>query len=323
MARTNRLSKDKFDEIIKNNLIESGVLETDFIMKDKPKSGSGMRDRRFYYTESIFDNFVTEMRTVYPAHYAKFKGNGSSQNAGGVGGELNTGKTGYVNEPPKMACVASSSRFCYLALRNGVYGVNPLLFNREITGQDVEFEKECQISSVSKPQLDAFVAGEECDVFIEAKCHEIFDSHKPTFKRKYVNYFKKHRLFSDFTFPKAEEFTLTLELFGFVEDKTDTRFDCKQFVSHLLGIANYNKGKKKSKLVYLFFKPVVSDGVKAAQVEEVFNELKEEIKTVFTCSEITQFCQKNNIELMAVALNNDVMTKLNVGNNGNTEILWM
>lgn len=79
-----------------------------------------------------------------------------------------------------MASVASSSRFCYLALKDGAEAIGG-------TG-DVVFEKECKIKGVggTAPQLDAYVASE--NIFVEAKCHEMFDEKTTVMRESYQEY---------------------------------------------------------------------------------------------------------------------------------------
>lgn len=95
--------------------------------------------------------------------------------------------------------------------------------------------------------------------------------------------------------------------------KEITRFDIKQFVCHLLGIAKQNEGKK-SKLVYMFFKPCSDCFETSQQIDEIFDELKVEIKAIFGCNLIEEFCKENNIELAAIAAESKVMGKLDAAN---------
>ena len=60
----------------------------------------------------------------------------------------------------------------------------------------------------------------------------------------------------------------------------------------------------------MFFKPVVDDKDVADNIKDIFDELKEEIKVIFDCKIIREFCKANNIELMAIAEESRVMEKL-------------
>lgn len=304
MSKNKLTPKEKFDTAIKNNLSDDWF---PYVINE-----DGKADRKYenYYSNSAFSDFVDEMKKQYYNHYLKFKGNkNTSDNAGGKGGELDAKNGRYGLMPPKMASVASSSRFCYLALRNGV---DTNILGKTFTKNDVEFEKECRIFETSKtaPQLDAYIKDEECDIFIEAKCHEIFDCHKPMFRSAYWDYFKNDASLKDLAPGKekpAEEFNVSLDLFDI--DKKSARFDVKQFVCHLLGIKEHQKGKK-AKLVYMFFKPVTEDEETAQMINSVFEELIEEIKAIFECDAIKGFCDKNKIDLMAIAQESKTMKKL-------------
>lgn len=289
------MKKTDFDKVIKNNLINPNDADDCFTYK------IDNREYPEYYNKKTFDSFVNTMKDNYPEHYRKYRE--------GKGSELIEKNSRYGKMPPKMASVASSSRFCYLALKDGT---DALIDGRYITSDEVEFEKKCEIfkNSATSPHLDAYIADEKCDVYIEAKCHEIFDSHKVIMKAAYLKYFKDKNIFSDIVSivgESEEDFSIPLELFG-INDET-TKLDIKQLICHLLGIAEQNKGKPV-KLVYMFFKPVVDDKDVAGNIKDIFDELKEEIKVIFGCRIIREFCKANNIELMAIAEESRVMGKL-------------
>lgn len=277
-----KLTKEKFDAIIKSNLIKSDVSADDF--------GYDINGQNYdlYYANSCFKTFVEDMEKNYLQHYTKYdKGKGSEL-------ESHDGK------PPKMASVGSSSRFCYLALRDVV---------------GVEFEKSCSFQrGGTPPQLDAYIPQEYCDIFVEVKCHEIFDSHKIKMKNKYLTHFKENNIFPDIAsnaIEGEEEFTAPLSLFGI--DKESSHFDVKQFICHLLGIAA-NTGKKPAKLVYLFFIPDVEDEQTKKEIKEFFDLLQGEIKAVFTSEPIVKFCKDNNISLSAIAEKSKTMETLTTEN---------
>lgn len=286
------LDKSGFDNIILKNLI--GILgENNFGFKVKDG-----RIYRNYYNNDKFNNFVTEMcSSEYKRHYDKFNR--------GLGKELlekenSNGK--FI--PPKMAHVASSSRFCYLALRNGTEAIGG--------SGDVEFEKGCAIKGVSgfPPQLDAFVANE--NIYIEAKCHEIFDDKVMQMSISYWDYLFEKDKELGFNLPvgdeqKADEFYIPFEKFGFINGCN--RFDFKQFLCHLLGIAS--RGGSAT-LVYLFFKP--KNERYQESINKVFDELKDEIKVAFNSEYIQAFCNRNQITLKAVAEYSEVMEPLTQDN---------
>lgn len=279
-----KFTKEKFDGIIKSNLIKSDISADSF--------GYEIEGRKYenYYTSDCFKSFVERMKKE---HHEKYYG--------GKGGELDEKMGRYGLMPPKMASVASSSRFCYLALKD----IN-----------DVEFEKDCRIFDDNEiaPQLDSYIPQEYCNIFLEVKCHEIFDSHKLKMKNKYLTYFKENNIFPEIASNATEgedEFTAPLSLFGI--DKESSRFDVKQFICHLLGVAK-KTGEKPAKLVYLFFIPVVDDVETAGEIKEVFDQLQSEIKAIFTSEPIVKFCKAKNISLSAIAEKSRIMETLTTEN---------
>lgn len=210
------MKKETFDNIIKKNLIDVTGIDNFGYKLTRTYSN--------YYNKSAFAVFLTEMKNPpYESYYWSY--------ASGKGSELKEQDGRYGKLPPKMASVASSSRFCYLALRDGADALG--------CKGSVEFEKACEIEGIDgiAPQLDAYIP--EKNIYIEAKCHEIFDSHKVILKEKYWNLF--YGLDNDFGFEvrekeKEETFSIPFSVFGI--SKTSTRFDVKQLLCHLLGIAS-------------------------------------------------------------------------------------
>ena len=191
------------------------------------------------------------------------------------------------NMPPKMASVASSSRFCYLALRDGYKQFN--------NSEDIIFEHSCRIKGVNTTaNLDAYIP--KANIYFEVKCHEIFSQHSIYLKKSYWNL-----LYGQ-------------ELCDFGIAKTKIRFDIKQFLCHLWGIASQKDKDIPVKLVYLFFKPKMDLETERIQVEKVFEELQAEIKNIFSSKPIQIFISNNNIELSAIAEYAKVMEPLSKDN---------
>ena len=312
MSKNKLTPKETFDNIIKKNLLLSGISENAFVYSITQEDGCTSK-YPIHYNKLAFDTFVDEMSICYPQHYIKYNGNANAtQNKGGAGGELIEKPGRYGLTPPKMASVASSSRFCYIALRNGT---DALVGNKFISGNNVEFEKECRIFSTgTAPQLDAFISDAECNIYIEAKCHEIFDSHKVVLKNKYWDYLENDAILCN-TLKDIEkgneEFTLPLSFFGI--EMSSSRFDIKQLICHLLGIKEQNQGKK-AKLVYMFFEPTSDNAEDTALIYKVFKELESEIKLIFESGIIKDFCRTNNIELAAIKEKSRIMEQLNIYN---------
>lgn len=291
------LDKSGFDNIVLKNL---------GIKYGEDKFGYKVQDGRIYrnyYNEDEFNSFVTEMRSSeYKRHYDKFNR--------GLGKELREKENSNGKFiPPKMAHVASSSRFCYLALRDGAEAIDG--------SGDVVFEKGCTIKDLSgfPPQLDAFVINE--NIYVEAKCHEIFDEKVTQMSISYWDYLYAKDKVLGFNLaeddkPNASEFDIPYEKFGFVNGCN--RFDFKQFLCHLLGIASQGG---LATLVYLFFKP--KNDSRQESINKVFDELKDEIKIAFDNKYIQAFCGKHNIKLKAVVEYSEVMEPLT---KENIEVLY-
>ncbi|WP_282927283.1 hypothetical protein [Megamonas funiformis] len=112
--------------------------------------------------------------------------------------------------------------------------------------------------------------------------------------------------------PDIDEFKIELCNFGIA--KTKIRFDIKQFLCHLWGIASQKDKDIPAKLVYLFFKPKMDLEIGRIQVEKVFEELQAEIKNIFSSKPIQIFISNNNIELSAIAEYAKVMEPLSKDN---------
>ncbi|MBQ5990098.1 MAG: hypothetical protein IJL67_11465 [Oscillospiraceae bacterium] len=322
------MKKEEFDHIIRH-LVE--MKEKDDLFGYIVQNYDGTpKCYDKYYSEAVFKMFVDDMTKNYPDANIKYNE--------GARGEL-IPKTTTINGtkhtyPPKMASVASSSRFCYLALRNGI---DITIGDEHISGS-AEFEKKCEIKFKkpiesdnqysTPPHLDAYIKDSNC--YFEVKCHEIFDSHKVVLKQKYWDLvYDEGNLFGLKPLEKSDRnrdtFEIPLKEFG-IEDKTSTMFDIKQLICHLLGIANQDGDNKK--LVYLFFKPdadkaasksrsVLEDDVLSAynrHLKTIFDNLSDEIDAIFNSKPITTFCVNNNIKLMAIAENSIVMEPLSQNN---------
>lgn len=290
------MEKSSFDRIIKKNLEAIiGGAAFEYRVPESPK----VYDT--YYCNQQFNAFKEEMETAYQDAYRSF--------SDGKGSELSEQTGRYGITPPKMASVTSSSRFCYLALRDGAHALGG--------AGDVRFEHECRIAGVPgiAPQLDAYI--ENGGIYVEAKCHEIFDSHKVVLKEKY-----RHLIYGEgnqFGFqplPAADSdvdrdtFDVPLSAFGI--QKPHSMFDTKQFLCHLLGLASQPGGAKR--LVYLFFMPVSDNEETQKAIEGVFSELREEIRCIFGSAPIQSLCRTNHIGLQAVAENSRTMEALSERN---------
>lgn len=255
-------------------------------------SGESQSNYPNYFSAEAFQVFVREMQEFYPNAYRKY--------AAGKGSELVPSH----NAPPKMASIASSSRFCYLALRNGA---------RVLGADTVAFEHECRIRGIvgTAPQMDAYSA--EGNIFIEVKCHEIFDEHNICLSQQYYSWLCEYPNGFRLALPKPEakdKISIPLSAFGLGKN---CMFDVKQFLCHLMGIAS-TSNRQPSTLIYLFFKPRLADPISQNQVDEVFSKLTDEIRLLFTSPPVASFCKANQITLRAVAQFAPVMQALSPRN---------
>lgn len=286
------MDKSRFDKIIKKNLVaESGPSYFGY------QTSHGTKKYDLYYKKEVFDDFVNEMKESYGDAYCKYYE--------GKGSELKPHKSRYGVLPPKMACVASSSRFCYLAFRDGTKGIG-------LDGK-VEFEYDCRIKGIAgtAPQLDAYIS--DRNVFIEVKCHEIFDHHSIRMKNVYWDliYGNNNQFgFENIEHTKDDYFDIPLSMFGI--EKEHSMFDIKQLLCHLLGIACHSDESKK--LVFLFYWPITDNVNVNEEIEFVFGELKKEINSIFNSNPIKMFCTANNIEVVAVVEKSKMMEALNYNN---------
>lgn len=290
------MKKRAFDEIIKQNIQEAtGFHDFGYQLSEKntePYSN--------YFSKEAFFSFVEEMKSApYRDIYHSYHN--------GKGSELTEKNGKYGKMPPKMASVASSSRFCYLALRDGVqeFGIHG----------NILFEHECKITGISgnAPQLDAYIP--EKNTYIEVKCHEIFDPHIIKLKNTYWNFFFGES--NPFGFdimenPEQEYFSIPLSAFGI--EKASSMFDIKQLLCHLLGISSQKEATAPASLVYLFFQPKVTSVTVQKEIDEVFAELQDEISKIFYSAPIQQFIQSNHIQLKAIAEYSAVMEPLKPDN---------
>ena len=278
------MNKTEFDNVIKKNLVKKyGEDKFGYVIDGKCYDN--------YYCNEEFQAFKKEME--HKDEYSRYY---SSYSTGG-GSELKEKK----NAPPKMASVASSSRFCYLALRDGAV-------TDFIGGNKVQFEYECEISDINSktyPQLDAFI--EDSNTFIEAKCHEIFAPHQIVMSKKYIEYLSRDFGIDLEGMIEEEKIRIPLSEFGI--NKEVSRFDIKQLLCHLIGISSKKKKLELDhvNLTYMFFKPKTSDEVINQKIDKIFDDLIDEINQIFTNKYICKFTAKHNITLKAVAEYSEIM----------------
>jgi len=157
--------------------------------------------------------------------------------------------------------------------------------------------------------MDAFLPNE--NIYVEVKCHEIFDSHQVILKSKYWDHiFGTDNAFGFTPAKKNTEEKFQIELSEFGLTKKSSMFDIKQFLCHLMGIASRKDISKRAKLIYLFFKPKMKEPEEQEEIDEVFHELQKELSCIFKSKPIQNFVSQYNIQLAAMAEYAPVMEPL-------------
>lgn len=229
---------------IKNNTTMELHYILDYAMRDKENASygyeiDGRKYDRYMSNEGWNSYLEEEMSDVHRAQYEK-----------GDGGEIKEKRGRWGMYPPKMACYGSSSRIIYTLLRNV---------------PSIEFEKKFATRVGHSANLDAYLRKGYTDIFLEAKCREIYSSHnkidignayKPVYE--YIKQCNGKFEFSDEPSNESNKFKCS-----FYYDGTQIiRFDIKQLICHFLAIAaNYLKPKKgvdamdNIRFVYFIYNP--------------------------------------------------------------------
>ena len=167
-----------------------------------------------YIDNEHWNSFVSEMEEHYPIAYSAY--------GEGAGDELGIKKVGKY--PPKMASFGSSSRMIYL-------------LSRDIP--DFRFEEKLPTTVGGVAHLDGYLCKHNRKIFIEAKCREPYSSKSFIIDRKYEELYR-HIDENPNVDIKCDISVLDEEKMKvkFIANGVEiTRFDIKQMISHLLGIA--------------------------------------------------------------------------------------
>ena len=230
-------------ELIKNDTIVNLQHKLDYAIRDKEDKTYGegyiisksklAYDR--YMSNDGWDRYLAEMSEDHRKQYED-----------GDGGEINEKRGRWGTYPPKMACYGSSSRIIYTLLRSVA---------------NIEFEKKFATLVGHTANLDAYLQTGYTDIFLEAKCREIYASHtkidignvyKPVYE--YIKQCNKKFGYSDEPSKANNKFRCSFDYDG----KQIIRFDIKQLISHFLGIAaGVLEGviKDNIRFVYFIYKP--------------------------------------------------------------------
>lgn len=226
-----------------------------------------------YLSNKSWEEFLKSMSSLHRAQYNDADG-----------GELEVKQGRWGIYPPKMASFGSSSRFLYNISKNI---------------ECFQFEKLLPTRVGGSANLDGYITRGDGDVFVEAKCREIYSSHK-TIKvsNVYEEIYKElQELYPKFSFKNNgrpikngkednEHFNCTFKFNG----KEIIHFDIKQLICHFLAIsANILENKnanKNIKFIYLIFNPneVIEQVEKESykkQIIEIYGDTKKEITDYF------------------------------------------
>ncbi len=229
---------EKLDLAIK--LKEIGTVDGFYVVPYKDKT----LNKPTYMTNDEWVDFLGDM-----SHDAR------KEYGDGDGDELSE-KDG---RPPKMASYGSSSRLIYK-------------LSREKDG--FHYEKKLPTTVGGKANLDGFYEDDNHYIFVEAKCHEPYTAKKNVVSKCYEPLYKyiNERMLGNV---HIEMETSTCGRYMNVEYFADgeklERFDIKQMICHLLGIATgMLKGtleRKQTNFIYLLFDPTELDIEPVAKME--------------------------------------------------------
>ena len=227
-------------ELIKNDTIMNLQHKLDCAIRDK--EGKQPYGEGYIISKSklAYDRYMSN--EGWERYLAEMSDNHRKQYEEGDGGEINEKRGRWGIYPPKMACYGSSSRIIYTLLR----GV-----------ANIEFEKKFATLVGHTANLDAYLQTDYTDIFLEAKCREIYASHtkidignvyKPVYE--YIKQCNKKFGYSDEPSKANNKFKCSF----YYDGKPIIRFDIKQLISHFLGIAaGVLEGVIKDNIRFVYF----------------------------------------------------------------------
>ena len=175
--------------------------------------------------------------------------------------------------PPKMASYGSSSR---------------MIYNLSHENKSFVFEKQLPTTVGGKANLDGFLETPDKYIFVEAKCHEPYSSKKNSVSTAYKELYdyinkRSNNIKIDMIPSTCGRYLIATY---FVGNAKIEKFDIKQMICHLLGIAttvlNGTLEKKNLSFVYLLYDP--TSLTINSDVKSVIDSIYE--RTVFECNQI-------------------------------------
>lgn len=216
-----------------------------------------------YMTKKEWKAFESGMKSERSDAYKRF--------GAGSGGEMKEGK----NHPPKMASYGSSSRMIYN------------LFRKD---KNFFFEYKLHTRIGGTANLDGFKETEERYIFVEAKCHEFYGKSGGVIKSNYKSLYEyineKGGCNLQIDIKEAGD-KMDVDFFVTKEDEKYevTRFDIKQMICHLLGIAMHflkTPATKRILFVYLCFNPgrIFLESVKKSDILGAYDRMCVECNSI-------------------------------------------
>ncbi|MFW5795456.1 MAG: hypothetical protein ACOCV1_08245 [Bacillota bacterium] len=201
----------------------------------------------------------------------------------------------------KGLSVASSSRLCfdYFSFNNQPFVIRAKSFSKHEyydinISSRVEFEKILHIKdnhgkTISTPNLDAiFEDQRNRKVFVECKCHELFDSidegYKKTIKRK--GYIER----------KNDLLHMLDEIRKILPENSKTVFPYVQFIKHIYGISS-DYGYEEKMLLYIYFKP------QSKKLDNLYIALENQMKNIVELMSISNQLSNNKINVAFAYVN--------------------
>lgn len=201
------------------------------------------------------------------------------------------------NTPPKMAHIASSSRFIYETFKLNQYEKLLTITNTINNNGKFYFEYKLPIrkgtnKEIATANMDgAYIYNsDKSGIFIEAKCHELFDTHTITFSYSYFleGYLTGKDKLSLQLNENLLRFKIKKSAFGFDKTHKYIYFNIKKFLCDLFELTKSESSNKE--LVYYYNKENI---IKMKHK----NKLQKQIEIFINSHYISSFLKRNNITI--------------------------